>query len=588
MPGNSYISRVRDDKVAPTPAPPDQRVVKMSVLDAKKPVWQDKAELWTDLHILYQGGHLFKKHATRFLRMRPKEDGTIYSARLNQVTYQDLLGTGLGWYAAELFEMEPDVGIKQEQPEGPGKDVADDVDYFYHHKFLKNCDRNRTSFSNFWRDVTTKMLTFGEVWVLVDLPKQPKPDSPDAPRNLLEQMRGGYFDPYMVAYDPLQVINYQEDEEGQLKWCVVKVSRQIESFLGPPQLIDRWYYFDQEMYRVYEHVHDLEEEKKKRPTILAKDDDPDVPMVDEGLHPLAAFHRCPIKRYVLPEHLWIANRAYLPILDHLNQDNTLTWALFMANLAMPVIIGDVDLTNQMMTEAGFIQLPEGSSYKWTEPEGKSFQISQARVNQLREEIFRAMYLVSQGKEMSGTGAHQSGFSRQMEMASSTDILDSLGSVIIQGMQNMLIDVSDARGDERLVFDVRGFHFEQAISLQDIQTIDQAINMIIPSETFEKELYRLIARAFLRDANPELFERVVEEIEAGETRLARQKSMMEFSANLGLKPVSYDRLQGSQRRDDPATIMTGTPTKNPQQAAGAARSTTKVQKKPTTKPPKKAN
>lgn len=587
MPGNSYITRVRDASVQLAPAPANERIVKMSRLDEKKPVWDDKSELWTNLHILYHGGHLFQKNATRFLRMRPKEDGTIYTARLDQVTYQDLLGTGLGWYAAELFEMEPDVGIKQEQPEGPGTDVAPDVDYFYHHKFLKNCDRNRTSFSNFWRDVVTKMLTFGEAWVLVDLPKRPDPNSPEAPRNLLEQITGGYFDPFLLAYDPIQVLNYQEDEEGQLQWAVVKVSQQIETFLGAPNVVDRWYYFDKEMYRVYEYVHDLEEEN--RPKIIIQDrDDPDVRMVDEGLHPLAEFHRCPIRRYVLPDHLWVANRAYLPILDHLNQDNTLTWALFMANLAMPVIIGDVDMTNQIMTEAGFIQLPAGSSYKWTEPEGKSFQVSQARVNQLREEIFRAMYLVAQGKELSGTGAHQSGFSRQMEMASSTDILDSLGSVIVQGMQNMLIDVSDARRDERLVFDVRGFHFEQAISLQDIQTIDQAINMIIPSETFEKELYRLIARAFLRDANPELFEQVVEEIDAGETRLERQKSMMEFQANLGLKAVSYDRLSGSQRRDDPATIMTGSPTKTPQAAAGTSRSATKVPKKPTTKPPKKSN
>jgi hypothetical protein len=335
---------------------------------------------------------------------------------------------------------------------------------------------------------------------------------------------------------------------------------------------------------------------------MASDRDPEIPLIAEGLHALAEFNRCPVRRYVLPENLWIANRAYLPLLDHFNQDNTLAWALFMANLAMPVIIGDVDLTNQVLSEMGFIQLPEGCSYKWTEPEGKSFAVSQERINQLREEIYRAMYLYGLGREQSSTAGASSGFSKQMDFMAASDILDALGEVIIEGMQNMLIDVADARSDDGLVFDVRGFHFEEHVTLQEIETIDRAINMLIPSETFEKELYRLVARAFLKDANPELFEKIIQEITAGPTRLEREKDMMQFEYDLGMKPGVYNRVQGDKMGGTMFT-STGTPgpkpssdsvksspnsgTKaTPQSAAGKARGGAKMVKGPSTRPSKK--
>jgi hypothetical protein len=474
-----------------------------------------------------------------------------------------------------------------------------------------------------WRQLMVKMLTYGEVWTLTDLPRKPDPDAPNAPRSLQEQRDGGYLDPFIVPYNPLQVINYQESLTGELEWCIVQVSFEVQNFGEKPTIIDRWYYFDQTVYRIYEYKRPKDDNATDRNIVqvapngaanmtiqnapinqaLANDKDPEVPLLDEGLHALAEFGRCPIRRFKLPDHLWIANRAYLPVLDHFNQENTLAWALFMANLAMPVIIGDVDLTNQVMSETGFIQLPENCEYKWTEPEGRSFKISQERVNQLREEIYRAMYLVALGRNASSTAAAQSGFSKQMEMMSSSDILDALGSVVIAGMQLMLMDVADARGDDSLVFDVRGFHFEETISLQEIETIDKAINMIIPSETFEKELYRLVARSFLKDANPELMEQIISEIKDGRTRLEREMAMMTFEATLGLKPGVYTRESGSRAEGDVMITAGGTPTKQPyaqksdagknnstsfQKAAGNARNKSTSKQSPTTRPAKKAN
>jgi hypothetical protein len=172
------------------------------------------------------------------------------------------------------------------------------------------------------------------------------------------------------------------------------------------------------------------------------------------------------------------------------------------------------------------------------------------------------------------------------------------------MQNMLIDVADARSDDGLVFDVRGFHFESHVTLQEIETIDKAINMLVPSATFERELYRLTARAFLKDANPELFEKIIEEINDGPTRLEREREMMQFEATLGLKPGVYNRVQGD-RASGMMVTESGTPGPKPasdsaksspnsgttatsQSAAGKSRNSAKIGKGPTTRPSKKAN
>lgn len=552
------------------PAPPEQRKVKLSVLNRKKPEWADKNQVWIDLEILYHGGYLVKQNAQRFLRRRPKEDSNVYSCRVDQVTYNNLLGTGLGWYSSELFETDPEINIRRENDQGPGDLLTSDEGFWWNHIFFKNCDGNNTPFDNFWREMMTKMLVYGETWVLVDLPKL-RADQPE-PRSLEEQRRMGLLDPHLILYTPVQVTNYEEDEKGEMNWCVIQVSREEQRFLEPPMLVDRWYYFDRTHFRVYEWKRDKKQQapvdvQQTPPGVqylsvnklnqqLAADEDPEVDLIDEGLHCLAEYGRLPIRRYILPDNLWLANRAYLPLMDYFNADNTLSWALFMANLAMPVIIGDVDLTNQVLTETGFIQLPEGCSYKWTEPEGKSFDISAKRVASLREEIYRAMYLNGIGRQESKSAGAMSGFSKQMDFSAASDILDAIGVVVIQGMQNMLADVADAKGDEGLVFDVRGFHFEPGIDLNMIETMEKALNMLIPSELFEKEIYRIIARKFLKDANPELFEQIMEEIRNGPTRQEREMQMLAFESMLNMKVQTYDKVQGN--RGSVMAYTSGTP------------------------------
>ena len=159
------------------------------------------------------------------------------------------------------------------------------------------------------------------------------------------------------------------------------------------------------------------------------------------------------------DEYWIANRVYLQLLDHLNQDNSLGWALFMANLSMPAIFSDHDIGPQTMSEAGFLKFRREDRFEWTEPAGHSFDAE--RLNRLREEIYRTAYLQAQGKTSTATANAASGYSKELDMMPANDALNAYGDVMIPAMQNVFADVVVARGGDeaRTTMDVNGFRFE---------------------------------------------------------------------------------------------------------------------------------
>ena len=119
----------------------------LKALDAKHPEYTANARAWEDLGLLYCGGHALKAQASRFLVKRPKELSDVYSARLQRFTYQNILGTALGWYQAAMFETDPDIIVKRE-----GGDANEEEQAFYS-RFLNDCDKGGTSFVDLYRRV---------------------------------------------------------------------------------------------------------------------------------------------------------------------------------------------------------------------------------------------------------------------------------------------------------------------------------------------------------------------------------------------------------------------------------------------------
>ncbi len=549
---------------------PDQIPVKM--LDRKSADFTLYHYAWDLMYLLYVGGVEIEAVAEQFLKKRAKELPDVYQSRVERFYYESHVGTAVDWYLSALFETPPQVETALEDsesdknddpvkpipsvkanpaaktpPPAPGRDdkkgnpaskASDAVpppaftstlpppmqalppqrqaamtpaqaDEFYD-QFEQNCDRAGTPLLETVREFYKNLLIFGRASMLVDMP----PSGQYA--TLKEQQDAHALDPFLVNYDPRQMINYQKDETGRLVWCIFSSRLEVtENPFEEAKVTDNWYYFDRTQWAHY-----------KREVPKGERVAPDAAVANRagyGNHALSDKDTVPVIYLELPKGLWLVNRAYSVTKEHLNTANALSWALYMACLAMPVIKMDGDL-NLTLSEAGYIKLPKDADYSWSEPEGKSFEHMAKRLDTLKEELFRSFYLISQARSNSATAGAASGVSKQQDMMPSKKVLNLFGDVMRAMIQALYTYVSWSRGDE-YAWDVRGLNFPEGPPNEEIDTVAGAMALGIPSLAFEKELYKKAVMATIPDMNPKKKAEIFKEIEVAPSSADAQTNQL---------------------------------------------------------------
>src|ERR1051326_812319 len=176
--------------------------VSVKTLDRKHPDYDQYSIPWENIDLLIECGSRLQQHAERFLFKRPRELFDVYQERLKRISHTPLLGTAMGWYGAALFRRQPEVDIPKDD---------------FYTDYLKNCDRQGTTFIDQWRTVFDNLMAFGRAWVMVD-----SPSSQQIPANQLEESMMGLDQPYTLVFDPRAVINWAVDAFGNLDWVVTK------------------------------------------------------------------------------------------------------------------------------------------------------------------------------------------------------------------------------------------------------------------------------------------------------------------------------------------------------------------------------
>lgn len=485
---------------------------------------------WNKLDLLHASGIRLKNRAEDFLIKRPKEIFDVYQERIRRFTDAGILGTAIGWYLSAMFRKDPDIG----KPAG--------TDAWYD-TFLDDCDGGGTGYFDMWREVF-KQLTLNHIsYILIDLPGSDDAKSNVVPITRADERQAGLTNPILSVFDARQVINWSMDRRGNLDWIIARAYLQRETFLGDVVNETVWYYFDRQEYRVYRYQQKQNVRADQSYAVLYDPNGnrvgatPMADLVDRGPHALSAYNRVPVRRIEVPEALWLANRAYLQLMDHINQTNSLAWALFIANLAMPVIIGQANITNLVLSEAGFLHLSDPQAkIEWLENNGTSFSHSSDRVASLRQEIYRAMYLQAQAKDASATAAGASGYSKEQDMIPASDALNGFGKIVRMGMQNVLDDVALARGDNNVKFDVNGFKFETKPATVSIALCDEYTGLNLPSDTALQYVQKRTVRDVMDGANADLVNKACKEIDAAPTQseLLKQKQdqqKQQFAASL---------------------------------------------------------
>lgn len=496
-----------------TSTAPSASQASVTLLDSKHAYWSRYHDVWDMLDLLFRSGEAIQSQAGRFLRKRPKELPEVYSMRLAGFDHTPVMGTALGWYQAKLFAKDPAIDIRSKGESDPEK-LPDAMKATYT-AFLQDCDRSGTTFVDLWRLIFQNLLVFKGCYVCVDLPRlgtQP---------NRAAQRAAGGMNPYLMIYDPRSVINWDVDEFGNLEWIVIKIRSYKQEFLGDGLDVDRWYYYDKKEYRIYERT--KVRTKDSGDTVLygasgelvSAASQATAKLVDSGAHSMSDVGRVPVRYISVPEGLWLANRAYLPSMTHLNVENSYIWALFMANLPVPVIKSDTEFT-QTISETAFIQLDKDAIFEWSEPKGTSFEHSAKFLSAKREEIFRSVFLTSQGRDSSASASSSSGLSKEMDLLPAKDVLSAYGDITRASMQNVLTDVALVRGD-KLEFDVRGFDYEESSAIEEAEVLELLMSLDIQSDELYVQAQIRVAQAYLCDANRAIMQKVMDQIRAAPTR-----------------------------------------------------------------------
>lgn len=566
-----------DQRASNTPTKfPDE--IPLRKLDRKSYDYEQNANLWAELALLYTGGWEIRSQATRFLWQRHKEPQDVYQSRITRFIYDNKIETVLGWYTSYLFRREPEVDIidkvnrrplvdttvtkiksvqsgdlKLGEPpdnpggtgretsatntsggtpgnseEGPTINTANDEAGRFYTEFRGNVDRARTSLTSFFSRAMTHLLLNGRVFILTDV----EPTSTQA-LNRQQSEKMGANRPYLVIYSSSDVINYRTDKEGNMVWAVVKGGRvEQESAFDDPEVVDQWWIYDQTSWALYEH---------RRPTSpnaqsQSQPQDGSIKqalLVNSGLHALHHVGRCPLRRYDSPDGLWLGKRAYLPALSHLNEDNALQWLLAQTNLAVPVITGAGAESGgtgetsgvQYYSEIYAIKLPAGAKFEWSSPDGHAAALSMQRIEKIVEEIYRLMYLQDQGRPSSTISSQRSGAAMMIEKMPGREVAESLGRFLRDMMTKAYQDVIAVRRETDAVqVSIRGFSFLEnyvGLTIEDAERI-KALGM--PSGTVIRYVFKQIARLYMQDAPSHLMDLAIAEIDEWLTN----KTILEFA------------------------------------------------------------
>lgn len=456
----------------------------METINREHPEYVRRKAIWPQYRDLYAGGDQLHANATQYLLRRHKEPGDIYSERLARVFYQNYIGSIIDWYSATLMRCGPGLLLGGSDPAAQS----------FYSVLSADCDLKGTSLTEFFRQRFVQALVSGSSYIVVDFPK-----AKGEPRTRAEEDACGQSRAYLMDYGPDEVINWKHDRLGGLDWIVLRTSclQQSQVTDGKWEKETRWIYYDRENYRIFGK----------------RGDASPIEPIDQGRHGLASLGRVPVFEMKVSEGLWLMNKSASLQLEHFNKSNALSWALTMGLFASPVVYSDREW-KQVVGESYYIQLGKDDRFGWTEPEGKVYQIAADNLQNLRDEIYRVCYLMIQAGE-TGAGGRQSAVSKQLDFATTEEVLRAYGDTVKNSMKQILWAIAAARHDG-VTIDVSGM---DEFDINDLGTeLDDAQKLLslgIESKTLRKEVFKRLAFKYLSDARQDIKNKVAEEIEAGE-------------------------------------------------------------------------
>jgi hypothetical protein len=461
------------------------------VIATEHPSYRDRREMWERYRDFYVGGEQVRRNAPRYLVRRQKEPQDIYTERVSRAFYENYLGSCIDWYAATLFRRSPGVELRTEDPSAKA----------FYREFLDDADRCGHPLFSLMRDVFIDALVYGCGYVLIDFPA-----GSGGAMTRAEEDAAGLSRAYLTRVTPLELINWREDERGELEWAVLRTERIYQESAEAAATVQeqRWTYYDRESFKVF-----VRRRREGEPAEAGGG----IEQIGEGRHGLADQQRTPLVRMSVSDGLWLANKAAQLQQEHFNKSNALSWALHMGLFAMPVIYSEREW-QQIVGEAYYIQLGQDDRFGWTEPEGKVFDIAARNLDRLKDEIYRVCYLMTQAGGREARNLGQSGASKKRDFAVTLEVLRAYSKTVKELILQVLNLTAKARKDE-IRFELSGMDDFDAPDLrEEVETARLLKELGLSSPRLEKEAAKRVALRYLEGCGQQTKDQVLEEIERG--------------------------------------------------------------------------
>ncbi len=429
---------------------------------------------------LYEGGEVWREQLSWWLPRNPVEMQDVYKDRLKRATYTNHFGSLIDLWAAFLFS------------EAPSLENSDDK---FWATWWEDADGKGSSMGQFWRGRLLEALWGRASHVWINLP----PEGEEIMGSLGEQEAAGKLDPFLVALGPRQVIDWGEDDKGNLLWVTIEGT--VSERANPEAPRTRkwmWTHIDATQIRRWEW-------KPREPDDKPGDEDtatelPPVP------HP---FKVLPVVRLGLPSGLWAGAKMHDPAISLLRGENDLDFALHRAAHALLWIKAKWGEGAPAVGAGYYLSLGPEDSVGYVEPSGAQFEALAKDVERRREEMHRVVQLMAVGAGSNATRSRMSGESKEKDWKAVDIVLQSYAMITKGAIEEVAQIVANLRGigDEVKVAGLDSWEIEDLE--QFMAAAAMALDARDMSETFRRVVAKRQARRLLEDEVDESVLAVIE-------------------------------------------------------------------------------
>lgn len=458
------------------------------------------------LQALYSGGSLFKQQLHSFLPQHEHEKGDRYQQRCREVDYRNYVGPIIDFFTALLFSSRP-VAVASVD----GKPVLDLAKYW--EEFREDADGHGADLDSVAKSWLTDALVRKTAWVRVHAPS----DSGIAPANAKEFEERRLGDAWISLVGADRVLDWDYDDTGTLTSIVLhqKTVGRYGDWGPRNKVTETWERLTADRIETYSITY----EATKGPS--ANDE---IAQTGDRAHP---FGRVPVVPLHLADGLHIAGRLELPQLSHFRLLNAFHWSLRNTCFAQPVFkIEDSDAPPIMGAGIG-IMIGTAEDMEWQAPPSAHLTAHSAEVTNAKDEIFRIAHQMALGVDNNASAVGRSGESKHQDALHTKVVLLAFSRVLKEALEVIFDMISAARG-EKYTWSIEGL---DDFASSDIYGLIDALASVkdaggIHSDTFNAEMEKRLAAAFLPDSTQAQKQIINAEIDAGVAEASARETELE--------------------------------------------------------------